>query len=73
MMSNNGIVLKDEVSTPAPGTFCGFKVNGIECRPIDYIFHSLQWKASAYKVISDNDGTYYPSDHLPVMLTLTLQ
>lgn len=55
------------------GTFCGFEVNKIECRTIDYIFHSPHWKASGYKVIQDHNGTYYPSDHLPVLVTLSLK
>ncbi|MBX2914318.1 MAG: endonuclease/exonuclease/phosphatase family protein [Cyclobacteriaceae bacterium] len=55
------------------GTFCGFELNKMACRTIDYIFHSEDWKASGYQVIQDNDGTYYPSDHLPVLVTLTLK
>jgi endonuclease/exonuclease/phosphatase family metal-dependent hydrolase len=55
------------------GTFCGFEVNKMECKTIDYIFHSEEWKASGYQVIQDNDGKYYPSDHLPVFVTLTLK
>jgi endonuclease/exonuclease/phosphatase family metal-dependent hydrolase len=59
--------------TDVTGTFCGFEVGKIECRTIDYIFHSAQWKASNYKVIQENDGKYYPSDHLPVMASFTLR
>jgi endonuclease/exonuclease/phosphatase family metal-dependent hydrolase len=59
--------------TDVIGTFCGFEVGKIECRTIDYIFHSPQWKASNYKVIQENDGKYYPSDHLPVMASFTLK
>lgn len=55
------------------GTFCGFELNKMECRTIDYIFHSEDWTASHYQVIQDNDGKYYPSDHLPVLTTLTLK
>lgn len=55
------------------GTFCGFELNKMECKTIDYIFHSQDWKASNYQVIQDNDGKYYPSDHLPVLVTLTLK
>jgi endonuclease/exonuclease/phosphatase family metal-dependent hydrolase len=64
-----------ELIDPAPmvtGTFCGFKVNSIPCRAIDYIFLTNEWRADSYTVIDDNDGTYYPSDHLPVMITLSL-
>lgn len=55
------------------GTFCGFELNTMACRTIDYIFHSEEWKSSSYQVIQDNDGKYYPSDHLPVLVTLTLK
>jgi len=72
----DGEHLKLNDSRPADnltGTFCGFEVDKIQCRTIDYIFHSPQWKASDYKVIQDHDGKYYPSDHLPVMATFTLK
>lgn len=55
------------------GTFCGFEVGAIKCKTIDYIFHSSHWKSSNYRVIKNNDGKYYPSDHLPVMATFTLK
>ena len=71
MINSSAIKLTDPASKPAPGTFCGFEVNSIECRPIDYIFHSPHWKAKRYKVISDHEGNYYPSDHLPVMVELS--
>jgi len=74
MDPSSGIKLIDPLPPGQPiGTFCGFKVNSIECRDIDYIFHSSHWLASAYKVIDDNDGVYYPSDHLPVMTTFSLR
>jgi len=53
------------------GTFCTFKVNGQPCTLIDYIFHSKNIKRKNYEVITDNDGTYYPSDHLPVLAEFT--
>lgn len=71
IMNNTGLILKDPAPHDPPGTFCGFKVNGITCRAIDYIFYTSQWTASGYQVIQDNDGQYYPSDHLPVMATFT--
>jgi endonuclease/exonuclease/phosphatase family metal-dependent hydrolase len=55
------------------GTFCGFEVGAMKCKTIDYIFHSSHWKSSDYKVIQNNDGKYYPSDHLPVMASFTLK
>ncbi|MEJ1241112.1 endonuclease/exonuclease/phosphatase family protein [Chryseolinea sp. T2] len=71
IMSKEGLQLLDPAPSPAPGTFCTFKVNSIECRPIDYVFHTSEWKANNYKAITDNDGKYYPSDHLPVMVELS--
>lgn len=55
------------------GTFCGFELNKIACKTIDYVFHSEEWNSSGYQVISDNDGQFYPSDHLPVQVILTLK
>ena len=52
------------------GTFCTFKVNSQPCTTIDYIFYK-GLKNNDYKVITDSDGTYYPSDHLPVMTSLS--
>ncbi len=72
MMDNVGIPLHDPATSPAPGTFCGFEVNSIECKAIDYIFHSNHWINKDYKAITDNDGRYYPSDHLPVIVTLEM-
>jgi endonuclease/exonuclease/phosphatase family metal-dependent hydrolase len=62
--------LIDPASMPV-GTFCTFEVKGPECRAIDYIFLTNEWRADGYKVIDDNDGVYYPSDHLPVIITLS--
>lgn len=72
----NGQEVKLVDSRPADnntGTFCGFEVNKIECRTIDFIFHSTHWRASHYQVIQDHDGKFYPSDHLPVLTTLTVK
>ncbi|HEX6890904.1 MAG TPA: endonuclease/exonuclease/phosphatase family protein [Chryseolinea sp.] len=73
IMDPQGIKLTDPLPGEPVGTFCGFKVNGIECRAIDYLFCTEHWTASDYNVITDNDGKYYPSDHLPVMTTFTLK
>ena len=53
------------------GTFCTFSVSGPPCILIDHIFYTEGWTKNDYKVITDNDGTYYPSDHLPVMAEFT--
>jgi endonuclease/exonuclease/phosphatase family metal-dependent hydrolase len=70
MISKEGMTLTDPAPQNPPGTFCNFGVNSMECNPIDYVFHSNHWRASDYKVITDNDGKNYPSDHLPVVLSL---
>lgn len=54
------------------GTFCDFKVGGMACKTIDYIFHTKEWVVRNYQVLTDNDGTYYPSDHLPVLVDFDL-
>lgn len=67
------LVLYD--SRPAAGTagtYCGFKVGGMPCKTIDFIFHTKEWVTRNYQVITDNDGTYYPSDHLPVLVDFDL-
>ncbi|HTF20923.1 MAG TPA: endonuclease/exonuclease/phosphatase family protein [Chryseolinea sp.] len=71
IMGSEGLSLQDPAPSPAPGTFCSFKVNSIACRPIDYVLHTAEWKASGYQAITDHDGKVYPSDHLPVMVQLT--
>lgn len=73
IMGPQGIVLTDPAPVTAPGTYCGFKVSGFACKAIDYIFCSRHWSPSLYTVVQDNDGKYYPSDHLPVMTTLVLK
>ena len=55
------------------GTFCTFSLNSVPCKTIDYIFVSDRWIVKKYSIIRDNDGTYYPSDHLPVMITTTVK
>lgn len=73
MVSKKSVELFDaKPSTDTNGTFCSFKVNSIICKGIDYIFYSKQWKKENYVAIQDNDGKYYPSDHLPVMAEFRL-
>ena len=70
MTNNENVRLFDSAPINPPGTFCNFEVNSMTCRAIDYIFYTEQWVNKNYKVITDNDGKYYPSDHLPVTTTL---
>lgn len=72
IMDKSGLTLIDPAPQDPPGTFCSFTVNSITCRGIDYIFHTPEWTASNYRVIPDNDGKNYPSDHLPVLTELSL-
>lgn len=48
-------------------TFTGFEVAKAECRRIDYIFLGNGIKSVNCWHLPDNDGTYFPSDHLPVV------
>jgi len=73
MMDPSTVELTDTAPAQAPGTACGFEVGARPCSAIDYIFHTRQWNAAGYQVIQDQVGKYYPSDHLPVMVTLTMQ
>lgn len=73
MIGKEGRQLYDPAPDNAPGTFCSFVVNSIPCRAIDYIFHTEEWRKETYEAIQDNDGKHYPSDHLPVMVELTLK
>jgi endonuclease/exonuclease/phosphatase family metal-dependent hydrolase len=51
-------------------TFCGFEVSNTKCTQIDYIFHSKETVVVGYNVLRDNDGKFFPSDHLPVLAEL---
>ncbi|MDR2497465.1 MAG: endonuclease/exonuclease/phosphatase family protein [Tannerellaceae bacterium] len=53
------------------GTFNRRFANPIGER-IDYIFVSRQFSVAKYVTLTDNDGRYYPSDHLPVSAVVTL-
>lgn len=73
LTETGNITLLDTAPSSPPGTACGFEVNSKKCNAIDYIFHTPELKANKYKVITDNDGTYYPSDHLPVLVELSFK
>jgi endonuclease/exonuclease/phosphatase family metal-dependent hydrolase len=72
LINSDRLKLIDAAPSPAPGTFCGFEAGSAKCLPIDYIFYSKQWKMIDYNVLKDNNGKYYPSDHLPVMVNIRL-
>jgi endonuclease/exonuclease/phosphatase family metal-dependent hydrolase len=48
------------------GTFTTRFVNPIHAGRIDYIFVSNGIQVLKYATLTDNDGQYYPSDHIPV-------
>lgn len=66
------ILYDSRPSTSTAGTYCGFSVGSMPCKTIDFIFHTKEWVTRNYQVITDNDGTYYPSDHLPVLVDFDL-
>lgn len=72
MTDSSKLKVIDAAPSDPPGTFCGFTVDAMPCRAIDYIFYTPQWTLKEYQVIDDNDGKFYPSDHLPVMATLSI-
>jgi endonuclease/exonuclease/phosphatase family metal-dependent hydrolase len=51
-------------------TYLGFKVGGIPGERIDYIFLKGITMVDLYTVNAENNGEYYPSDHLPVSAVL---
>jgi endonuclease/exonuclease/phosphatase family metal-dependent hydrolase len=73
MVRKDKLQLMDPAPDNAPGTFCSFAVDSIPCVGIDYIYHSAHWNSSNYAVIQDHDGSNYPSDHLPVMVEMSLR
>jgi endonuclease/exonuclease/phosphatase family metal-dependent hydrolase len=55
------------------GTFTRGFANPIGAGRIDYIFVSQGIQALKYASITDNNGMYYPSDHLPVIADIVLK
>ncbi|MFZ4546797.1 MAG: endonuclease/exonuclease/phosphatase family protein [Bacteroidales bacterium] len=53
-------------------TYTGFKVGGLPPNRIDYVFVKNTEKIVFYNVNQTNNGTYYPSDHLPVNVRLKI-
>jgi len=54
-------------------TYTGFKTGAIPGARIDYIFVKSKMKVVSFTVNPENNGEYYPSDHLPVSATILLQ
>lgn len=72
LMKSGGYRLIDSAPSDPPGTFCGFEVGSQECVPIDYVFYSPHWQHTDYAVLNVNNGKDYPSDHLPVLVSVRL-
>lgn len=53
-------------------TFSGFEVGSIKGERIDYIFLKGEIHVELYTTINDNNGKYYPSDHLPVSASIKI-
>ncbi len=65
--------LEAEVSEIASGTtFIGFPADMSQGKIIDYIFLGKNFSIKEYEIISVNAGGYYPSDHLPVWVSLQM-
>lgn len=72
--TKKGVQLSDCYSAAMPPyTDCGFNVTNKQCGRIDYVFCSQHFRAEKYLLHTDNDGTYYPSDHLAVSAILLLR
>lgn len=54
-------------------TFTGFDVASTTCKRIDFVFYDKEFEQKSYRIITDNNGLYYPSDHLPVEAILILK
>lgn len=51
-------------------TYTGFEVGAIQGQLIDFVFLKKIRTVREHRVIDQNDGKYYPSDHLPVVVNL---
>lgn len=72
LMKDGGYRLIDAAPSDPPGTFCGFEVGSQECVAIDYVFFSPHFKRTHYAVLDVSNGKDYPSDHLPVLVSVGL-
>ena len=70
-LTDSEVVCK-KVSTNE-STFYGFQVGGQVGERIDYIFIKNCNQVIDYHVNKTNNGTYYPSDHLPVDATILIK
>ena len=54
-------------------TFNSFRVGMEPSKRIDYIFVSPRLRVLKFAVLTDSDGTRYPSDHFPVLARIELE
>lgn len=54
-------------------TFNDFKFGQLPGKRIDYIFVGANVRVLKFAVLTDSDGTRYPSDHFPVMARIALE
>ncbi len=59
-------------ATTETNTDYGFEVSNKTGSKIDYIFCSPDFTIPTCEIIADNDGKFYPSDHLPFFSTIIL-
>ena len=71
--TNNTNWIDARPATITQGTYCGFEVGKMPCEIIDYVWYTREWLVNSFDVIEDNDGKYYPSDHLPVRVTMSIR
>lgn len=55
------------------GTFNDFDTSHKPTRRIDYIFVNQEFKVHNYQILKDAPENRYPSDHFPVMATISFQ
>lgn len=55
------------------GTFNGYNFHEPVTRRIDYIFVNQKVKVKKYAVLTDSKQMRYPSDHFPVMVTISIK
>lgn len=70
-LKDSKTVSKSEPFGPS-GTFNGFIFNEPVTERIDFIFVSPEIQVEKYAVLSDSEECRYPSDHLPVLVSLNL-
>ncbi len=72
--SNEEVSFADAYSPDVPNyTACGFNVSNKDCSRIDYVFYSKHFIKDKYTLHTDNNGTYYPSDHLTISSDLRIK